>query len=588
MNMIYLKKAPNTITVWTIIFSVFFIPMAYSQTTVEQATKETYRPRLKEIQKKITVKPTETPLTIEKEEKPDVEGEVSFYIESILLKGTSTFQPEEFKSIVSKYENREITLSELERLSKEIEEAYLERGIIATCFVPPQEISEKIATLQIIEAKLGKIKIKKHKYFNPDRVNYYWNIKPQEVLRYDKISRSLKLISKNPDRDVKATIYAGEQPQTSDIQLNVETQFPIHMTYTYDLEGIPSSGRQRTGWGIRHNNLFGFDDMFLAGHTFGKYFDSIHAYHIIPISKKGASLLYGYNTNKSFPKGDFESLDIDSRSKNSSVIAYQDLFHKGDYLGEIHGGLDIKDKTTKSTTGTNNRDRLRIVRLGGALTFSGLRHVSNFDLEFSQGLDLFGARKQHPLSSRAAKTKFSKVTIGAQYSRALTQNIQANIKLKGQVASTKLTPQEEFSLGGIDSVRGYPTGDYLADSAFQTNVELLLPAFFIPESVKIPYAANSLRESITPVLFYDSGFGERRGDLSTETKSVNFQSVGAGLRINFFDQASIKLEWGYPFGDATITEAGRLRFHFSVDFEDQIPREVKRIRKLLAQDETQR
>lgn len=567
-------------------FALLFVPSAplvYSQANLDQATLEINRSRLEKLREKLRVQPGKTPI---RTEKAKITDDTPFYIAKINLAGMKAFEPQTLNFLTEKYENKELSMKKLEKLSEEIEKEYLKRGLIAACFLPPQEIKEKTVSLQIVEAKMGKLKIQEHKYFNKNRLNYYWGVKEDELLYYAKLAQNLKLMNKNPDREVKATLHAGEKPQTTDVLLNVATQFPLHATYSLDREGVPSSGRQKQGFGFRHNNLLGLDDTFLGEYNRGKHFSSISQYHSIPITKTGASLLYGYNYNKSFPKGDLESYGIDSRSKNSNVLIYQDLFNKEAYLGEIHGGVDFKDKTTKLNTGTLNRDRLRALRLGSGFVFTQDQSVANLNFDFSQGLNMFGARRKNSLSSRGANNVFSRFNLGGEYKRSFFADLQADLRLSSQIASTKLTPQEEFSLGGIDSVRGYPGGDYLADSAYQANFELLLPAFFIPESFRIPYDANRLRDSVTPLLFLDHGYGARRGALSTEKKDVYLTSVGAGLRIKLFNQLVLRLEWGFPIGHERITEGGNSQFHLSFVFEDRIPREVERIKKLREENKT--
>ncbi len=550
------------------IFFIFFSAQAtfiYPQTNIDQATKETNLSPAEEHQKKLKVEPSLPLITIEQKK---LESEDMFFIEKIKLEGMKALKPEKFDALIEKYANKNVNLKELSNLSQEIETEYLKTGIIAACFIPPQEIQQKTITLQIVEAKMGALNIQEHKYFNKKRLNYYWELQEGEVLYYSKLTRSLKLMNKNPDREVKAALHAGKKTQSSDVLLNVDTQFPLHLTYSFDREGSPASGKERQSWGFQHNNLLGLDDIFLGEYSRGKHFSSISQYHSIPLTKNGLSLLYGYNYNKSFPKGDLEPFEIDSRSKNASTLIYQDLFDQENYLGTIHGGFNSKDKTTKLNTGTLNRDRLRILSLGSDLAFKQSQSSTDLNLEISQGLNIFGARRKSEFSSRGAENVFTRLNLGGEYKRILPWQMQANFKLDTQLASAKLTPQEEFALGGIDSVRGYPSGDYLADNACQAKLDLLLPAFFIPESLKIPYDANTLRNNITPLLFWDYGYGRRKGTLPTENKSANLQSIGAGFQIRLFNQAFIRLAWGVAIGDKRITEGGHSEFHITFRFED--------------------
>ncbi|MBU1809648.1 MAG: BamA/TamA family outer membrane protein, partial [Candidatus Omnitrophica bacterium] len=194
--------------------------------------------------------------------------------------------------------------------------------------------------------------------------------------------------------------------------------------------------------------------------------------------------------------------------------------------------------------------------------------------------NLFGARRKNSLSSKGAKNTFTKFNLEFQHKRFLPLDLQTNLKFNSQLSSTRLTPQERFSLGGINTVRGYPEGDYSADNAFLINLELLFPAFFIPEKLKIPYARHSLKKTITPLIFFDYGYGRVRESGAAGGKTCNLRSAGVGFKIRLFNQAILRLEWGFPLGDKTIGEAADSRFHFSVVFEDKFPEEIERIKKI--------
>jgi len=471
----------------------------------------------------------------------------------------------------------------LRDLSPRNTQEYLKRGIIAAVFVSPQEITDNTVTLEVVEARMGELRIEEHKYFKKNRLRDFWKIKAEEILRYSRIKKFLDLMNRNPDREVKATLHAGEKPGTTDILLRTKTRFPLHLIYSFDNEGSISTGKYRNSLGFRHNNLLGLDDVLMAGYMFGKDFSGKYAYHNLPIGDSGTHLLYGYNESKAVPKKDFSQFGINSQAENISFSLYQDIFNaKGESLGELFLGFDAKDKTIKENAGTINRDRLRIINAGGNFVYRALGSMTYFSPKFSQGVDTFGASpNNNPLASRAAKSSFSKFNFDVQRRQSLPCSFQANLKCKTQFASTKLMPQETFYLGGMNSVRGYPDGDYSADNAATASGELLIPSFFIPQNIRLPYAKESLRDQVTVFTFLDYGHGERRSPLSTEKKSVDFWGVGSGIRLRLYDQVLIRLEWGFPVGDKPITESCDSYFYISIDFEDKLPEELKRIGSLI-------
>ena len=559
------------------------------QTRIESATRESdvltdsqqYQKQLKRVpQKPPEIKPQETEPVAEEEK---------FVVEKINLIGCETFPPEDFASMVSKYEKREATLTELNTLAKEIEREYLRRGIIAAVFVPPQDIKEKSVTLRVVEAKMGELKVQPAKYYSKKRIYYYWKVYAGETLRYDKISKGIQMMNKNPDREVKAALTAGKKPGTTDVILTPQTNFPVHFTSSYDREGSPSTGVSRIGLGLRHNNFLGFDDTLITGYTFGQSFWGRYAYHSIPVTSQGATLMYGYSVSKSIPKKEYAVYGITSAAQDYSFSIHQDLFKKDEYLGEVYLGFNAKDKTTALDSGTYTRDRLRIFNLGGTWVKRGFGSSLSITPQIDQGINAFGSsRKFNPYASRGTIARYTKFTLNTNYKKMLPLNMQLSQKFKNQFSSSKLTPQEEFSIGGIDSVRGYPSGDYLADNAFLSNTELLLPSIFIPKKWRLPYSQDAFRDQVTTVLFVDYGWGERRGALQTEKKMVNDVGVGGGFRVSLFNQALLRLEWGIPVGDPMITEAGRSQFHFSVDFQEKFPEELERIRKFKQEEMTKK
>lgn len=572
----------------------------------ERAVRDVDRDRREEIEEKMKVTPKPLPKPKEEEEKVKPMGP-AIYVSKIDLTGTESFPPEEFRSVVEKYEGRDVTKVELDILTRAIQRAYLKRGVIAACFIPPQDVKEGVVVLRVVEAKMGGLEIADHDFFDKERLKNYWTIRPGKVLRYDTMSHDLQIMNANPDREVKATLHAGKKPQTTDVLLDVKTHFPVHVTASFDNEGARETGRERKGIGLRHNNFLLVDDMLMAGHTYGKHFSNSYFYHRVPITGFGTTVMYGYSYSRSTPKKDQEPLGMSSMSKNTSVFVYQDLYHKDDHIGDMHIGIDGKDRKLKTRTSTMYVDRFRMVRFGTKLICKAWGGVTHFTPELSQGVNAFGAKRKSPAipdgthpSSRITPRGWDDgventptiFKMGVMHKRRFPLGLQGVFNFKSQVASQKLPASEEFFVGGMDSVRGYPAGDFLADTAFQMNMELLFPAsFFLPEWVKVPYGARPLRDEITGLVFCDYAHAERQGVMDSqvatgEKRLVDFSSIGVGVRVRLLNQALLRLEWGYPIGgNRAISETAPSRLHLSIDFEDRLPREIARLQQEIENEE---
>jgi hemolysin activation/secretion protein len=316
----------------------------------------------------------------------------------------------------------------------------------------------------------------------------------------------------------------------------------------------------------------------------GDHFYGVYAYHRVPITPFGTAIMYGFNYSKSMPKKDFERFELKSMVDNYSFFIHQDLFQNDEYVGEAYIGFEAKNKLVKQADLTTNRDVLRILRIGSNLTYRTRGTVTYINPEFSQGFDTFGAKQKNFLASRSADNDFQKYKLGIRHRTPLPLGLSMSYNLLGQVAFEPLTPQEQLSLGGLDSVRGYPTGDYLADIALQSNTELLYPFFFLPKELKLPYAAGPLKDGLTGVAFFDYGYGQRRDALGNEQQRVGIASIGTGVRLRLFNQALVRLEFGFPVSSDEPTTGGtKMRTHISVTFEDRFHEEFERISNIIKQ-----
>lgn len=505
-----------------------------------------------------------------------------FFLREVRLEGCESLPPEEFKTIIDRYTGKEVYFGELDAMAGTIAREYLRRGIIAAVFVPPQEIKDQTVEIRVVEAKMGELIILPHKYFKNKRLGYFWRTKPGEVLHYDKMSRNLQIMNRNPDRESKAALKAGTKPGTTDVVLSTETKWPLHFNFSFDKEGQTPTGKTRTSFGGRDNNLLGLDDTLISGYSRGRNFFGSYFYHSLPVSPNGASLVYGYSYGESYPKKDFADWGFDSKAENKTVALHQDLFRKDDYFGEVYADFEAKDKLVKSAQGLVNRDKLRILRIGGNFVTRSSGSSMTISPEVSNGIGAFAASSQgDPLVSRGANSVFQKLKLGIRSRSAMPLGIQENFRFALQYATSKLTPQEEYSLGGLETVRGYPPDDFYADNAVNTSLEFLIPSYFIPKEFHLPYASKSLREQVTSVLFTDYGYGIRYGE---DNKSHSYFSIGAGLRIDIYNQGVLRLEWGVPLGDRPITESKATRFHISVDIQESLPEEIMRIQKAMAEE----
>jgi hemolysin activation/secretion protein len=128
------------------------------------------------------------------------------------------------------------------------------------------------------------------------------------------------------------------------------------------------------------------------------------------------------------------------------------------------------------------------------------------------------------------------------------------LRLNAQLANRPLLALEQFSIGGMQSVRGYRENQLLRDDGVFTSAEARVPIWFTKDKSPIV--------SLAP--FFDFGDGWNSDRLNKSYQSIS--SAGIGLLINATRHAQVTFYWGHPFVDfhepkVSLQDCG---IHFSI------------------------
>lgn len=484
----------------------------------------------------------------------------TFRLRKIHLEGDILLPSGTLEPLFGQYERREVSFEDMKTLNQSIEAIYREKGYFAVVYIPAQKVKAGELTLRVASARMGRLKVEGLRYFRKKKTLSYWSTPPERLLNYEQIRRDIFAMNENPDRFVRPVLLAGAVAGTTDVLLKVADQLPLHAGYTFDNGGTKLTGRERTGFKFRHNNLLTMDDTFLIGTVFGQNFGALYLNHMIPLTKFGTRLVTGFSHAQVNPKKEFKINGISGISETYSLQLFQRLFQRERFRGEVHLGFDFKEKRTRVESATSVWDRLRVLSAGGDFQASGFNGVWKLSQNFFFGFSPHG--NGFPLTSRGGRSRFFKYAFSVERLQNLFWGTKASLYWEGQLSPHKLTPQEEVSFGGATSVRGYPESDYLADQGLLTRFEYQIPFFLAPRDWKLPYGKQPLREQIQLVSFLDYGYGRLNDASKDERRSRTLFGIGGGFVFHFRGNLSARFEWGVPLGDEGLTESGRSQFYF--------------------------
>jgi len=496
-----------------------------------------------------------------------ISEELPFFVEKVTITGNSALTTAELEPLTDAYEGREIKLSQARELAEKITAAYRSQGYI-TCraYIPPQDVQSRNLTIKVFEGKLGKVKVRGNKFFSKRVIKRYVGHLRDQVLKFDSLKDGLRQMNLHPDREVKAVIVPGQEVGTSDLLLDVKDRRPIHINAEVNNFGTKDTGRERYSLSVRHSNLLGQDDIFASRVQFGEEVLAIGLQHLLPVGPYGTNAGWTFNYTDVQVGGDFSVLDIGGEAFTWSTFVNHPLY-EGDRL-DVTGTTSFESKSIYNTVlnQASSEDQLRMVHAGVNLDWIDPYGRTFLVNDLTYGSDWFGASEKNDprLSRRGSGADFFKYN--GSLNRIHPVYDQTYLFMKG---STQLTPDalvsaEQFDLGGVYSVRGYPQSDYLGDGGVGGSLELRLPWYFLPKEVKAPGLPDTpLWDKVHFVGFFDAASASLRKPAVGEDPSKTFFGAGGGLRIELPNNFLARFEYGVPVGDDP-TDGSNGQFYFTI------------------------
>ncbi|MCX5698059.1 MAG: BamA/TamA family outer membrane protein [Candidatus Omnitrophica bacterium] len=572
-------KEITRITLFVLFFVISFL-FSSSQNIFAQnpppgqepgAQVERYKYDVEKEKKRLEYKKPKAPkLEVEKEKAKPVSEGPSFILKEVNVIGSTIFKPQDFKAIYELYLNKNVTFQDMDIVSKKIESKYKEKGYFTTTvYIPEQEIKDGIIEIRIAEGKMGQLNVEGNKWFSADFIKKFIHVKKNEILNINTLARDILRINKNPDLEIRSVISQGKDPLTSDISLKVGGKSPWHTGILEDNRGSRLTGKYRSMFFIRGSNVSGSGDtIFVNTLNSGKSFaESVSC--SIPIGTYGTK--FGIDATYFGMKlgEEYKSFDITGNTQIYSPHFSWELALREDFDAYADLGIDIKSIKKKMGGDTTANDQLRTPYFAFELSKIDSGGQTTFSPRFDFGTSGFlgASSRNHPTSSRAGTGGvFFKYGQSLNRIQKMVLDSYMSIRTQLQIASHTLASSEQFQLGGADSVRGYPEGDYLADTGGVLNFDWVFPMYIIPKTWKLPGQETPLRHQIEPVFFVDVGGGKLKKVLPGESKDKSLAGVGGGLRLHF-KFFSLRLDWAKAIGDKQTSGSGPSTFYFTFQSE---------------------
>ena len=203
----------------------------------------------------------------------------------------------------------------------------------------------------------------------------------------------------------------------------------------------------------------------------------------------------------------------------------------------------------------------------------GERAQTTVSLGMTAGTDVFVARQEEFARKRSgADADFIYLFGSLGHERALSDALNLTTSVDWQYTPDPLISNEQFTLGGVQSVRGYRQAEVLGDRGVRASLQLIR-RFDGFENI-------GAIDNLSAFGFVEGGYVSLTDPLPEQQKSFSLGSVGFGAEVGFLRRLKARADLAYlienapenaPEGgeDITVdTDLGdSVRIHFSLRAE---------------------
>ncbi len=189
----------------------------------------------------------------------------AFYVKEYRVRGARLLNQAQVGEAVYPYLGPARTAEDCEKARAALEKAYQDKGFqTVTVQIPQQDVKSGIIILQVVEARVGRLRVKGSRYFTLNQIKQQApSLAEGTVVNFSQVTRDIVGLNQLSDLRVTPALRAGVEPGTVDIDLDVKDTLPLHGTL--ELNNRYSVGTSQ----LRLNGSVSYDNLWHLGHSLG-------------------------------------------------------------------------------------------------------------------------------------------------------------------------------------------------------------------------------------------------------------------------------------------------------------------------------
>ena len=490
---------------------------------------------------------------------------IKILVKDFKFDGNLYYSNEELEEVIKEAVNKELVYDQLINVTRAISNHYKANGFLATAFLPPQDINDGVIKIKITEAVLGTIifDVEEEEKLNISKENIrlklLYKIEDSGVLNIDQLDKNVRNLNKIPGINALAELEEGKNFGETNVKVTAINTETIFGNTLVDNNGSRSSGYNKITNTINIDGLFNMGDRLaftnvLSGdhhvkdnHEESNYYAVSSTMPVgyngmlatLRVSKMEYKLSAPFDSTKPSGYSSEYNLSLNRPLIVSPNFNLNTSFSLGNniYVNDLGTGNNSDKDVLKTifNLGFDSRDK----KLGGGINYG------SFALSLAKN-DITDNSSNYETDQSTSDNngRNFKGTLNLNRMQKLTDKTNLLVKFNGQLAADNLDGADQFSLGGPNAVRAYPSSEAAGDAGFVASLEL----------------KRNLFKNLESTLFYDYGKIKLHKSLWNNWNSTNklknnyhLQGYGVSVGIPIFQNFSINATHAKKIG----TNSGR-------------------------------
>ena len=494
----------------------------------------------------------------------------AFDIQEFRVLGNHILAPTAIERAVYPFLGRNRTIDTVKQAADALEKVYKDAGY-GTVFVdiPEQDVSAGIVRLKVTEGRVAEVHVRGERYFSGRQILAALpSLQTGQTPELPSLQREIADVNaRSPDRTVTPVLKAGSEPGTVDVDLSVKDELPLHGSIQYDNRHTADTTPNRATAALSYDNLWQRQDSLgvqyqtaPAQPSEAEVFSANYLGHI-DFAGAQAALSYIHTSSNVLALG---TLGVLGKGKIYGAHWIQPLVNSATSAQSVNVGADYKDVLTSvlpNTSGSTSAGAVTapVTYVNWSVAYSGNWWGAKHTLSATAGVN-YGVRDVINYANEFENARYN-ADPNYFYLRAAfngTWTLPAGFgvlqRLTAQWADSPLVNNEQFALGGLDTVRGYLEAETLGDSGAAGTLELHSP----------PLGARFGR-TLSPLyafVFVDGGVTTLVDPLPGQLPNVTLWSNGFGVRLDNLHGLTGTVDYATPRRNGVRTDKDNSRVEF--------------------------